>query len=105
MSGSDGSLERKAPRHKITFFTSQLQYHPFGWCRNHLREILYHWFLLSFYHFIHFYPLICCLQISCGDIFRGGPSADAIVSPANSFGFMDGGIDMVRELAYFILAD
>ncbi|XP_062511325.1 uncharacterized protein LOC134187224 [Corticium candelabrum] len=30
-----------------------------------------------------------------GDIFRGAPSADAIVSPANSFGFMDGGIDMV----------
>lgn len=30
---------------------------------------------------------------------------DAIVSPANSFGFMDGGIDMVRELVLFILAD
>ena len=34
-------------------------------------------------------------QISEGDIFEGGPEADAIVSPANSFGFMDGGIDMV----------
>ena len=53
-------------------------------------------------------------QISCGDIFSGAPAADAIVSecvlasrsdlttslctlqvsPANSFGFMDGGIDM-----------
>ena len=33
------------------------------------------------------------LQISYGDIFKGAPAADAIVSPANSFGFMDGGID------------
>ncbi len=31
--------------------------------------------------------------VSCGDIFS--VSADAIVSPANSFGFMDGGIDRV----------
>jgi O-acetyl-ADP-ribose deacetylase (regulator of RNase III) len=31
-------------------------------------------------------------DISVGDIFSG-PTADAIVSPANSFGFMDGGID------------
>ncbi|XP_078309781.1 uncharacterized protein LOC111102892 [Crassostrea virginica] len=35
------------------------------------------------------------VQVSCGDIFEGAPVADAIVSPANSFGFMDGGIDMV----------
>lgn len=35
------------------------------------------------------------VQISCGDIFDGGPVADALVSPANSFGFMDGGIDLV----------
>lgn len=35
------------------------------------------------------------VKISCGDIFKGAPTADAIVSPANSFGFMDGGIDMV----------
>lgn len=34
-------------------------------------------------------------MVSCGDIFKGSPAADAIVSPANSFGFMDGGIDMV----------
>jgi O-acetyl-ADP-ribose deacetylase (regulator of RNase III) len=33
------------------------------------------------------------VEISQGDIF-GGPKAHAIVSPANSFGFMDGGIDM-----------
>ena len=33
------------------------------------------------------------VTISHGDIF--GASADAIVSPANSFGFMDGGIDLV----------
>jgi O-acetyl-ADP-ribose deacetylase (regulator of RNase III) len=34
------------------------------------------------------------VQISEGDIFAG-PAADAIVSPANSFGYMDGGIDAV----------
>jgi O-acetyl-ADP-ribose deacetylase (regulator of RNase III) len=33
------------------------------------------------------------VSVSCGDIW--GVKADAIVSPANSFGFMDGGIDMV----------
>ncbi|XP_005111342.1 uncharacterized protein LOC101862080 [Aplysia californica] len=33
------------------------------------------------------------VKASHGDIFEGGPAADAIVSPANSFGFMDGGID------------
>jgi O-acetyl-ADP-ribose deacetylase (regulator of RNase III) len=33
------------------------------------------------------------VEISQGDIF--GAVADAIVSPANSFGFMDGGIDLV----------
>lgn len=32
------------------------------------------------------------IDISTGDIFSG-PIADAIISPANSFGFMDGGID------------
>src|SRR5881409_1547234 len=31
--------------------------------------------------------------VSCGDIFEH--KADAIVSPANSFGYMDGGIDLV----------
>jgi O-acetyl-ADP-ribose deacetylase (regulator of RNase III) len=46
------------------------------------------------------------VTISCGDIFSSKPgpiapgdpidfNADAIVSPANSFGFMDGGIDAV----------
>lgn len=46
------------------------------------------------------------VTVSCGDIFANGPApfdrgaamdvkADAIVSPANSFGFMDGGIDAV----------
>ncbi|XP_013415475.1 probable ADP-ribose 1''-phosphate phosphatase YML087W [Lingula anatina] len=36
------------------------------------------------------------IQIHNGHIFgKDAPSADAIVSPANSFGFMDGGIDMV----------
>jgi O-acetyl-ADP-ribose deacetylase (regulator of RNase III) len=33
------------------------------------------------------------VQISCGHIFD--VQADAIVSPANSFGYMDGGIDLV----------
>ena len=33
------------------------------------------------------------VKISCGDIFE--IKADAIISPANSFGFMDGGIDLV----------
>lgn len=33
------------------------------------------------------------VEVSCGDIFAR--RADAIVSPANSFGFMDGGIDRV----------
>jgi len=31
------------------------------------------------------------VEVSCGDVFA--VDADAIVSPANSFGFMDGGID------------
>lgn len=37
------------------------------------------------------------IHISCGDIFDDGDHmrVDAIVSPANSFGFMDGGIDAV----------
>lgn len=35
------------------------------------------------------------IKVSCGDIFTGAPAADSIVSPANSFGFMDGGIDLV----------
>ncbi|XP_076079501.1 uncharacterized protein aq_987-like [Mytilus galloprovincialis] len=30
-----------------------------------------------------------------GDIFVGTPEVDAVVSPANAFGFMDGGIDRV----------
>lgn len=33
-------------------------------------------------------------DVACGDIFSAGP-ADAIVSPANSHGYMDGGIDLV----------
>ncbi|KAH9490449.1 hypothetical protein Btru_033898 [Bulinus truncatus] len=35
------------------------------------------------------------VKISQGDIFKGAPAVDAIVSPANSFGYMDGGIDWV----------
>lgn len=35
---------------------------------------------------------------SVGDIF--GVQADAIISPANSFGFMDGGIDLVYSLRF-----
>ena len=55
--------------------------------------------------FVSILEFCVTLQISCGDIFEGAPSADAIVSPANSFGFMDGGIDMVGELVLFILTD
>ncbi len=42
------------------------------------------------------------VNVSCGDIFAEGPwlDAEAIVSPANSFGFMDGGIDFVYS-SYF----
>jgi O-acetyl-ADP-ribose deacetylase (regulator of RNase III) len=36
---------------------------------------------------------VTSVRISHGDIFES--SADAIVSPANSFGYMDGGIDLV----------
>ena len=35
------------------------------------------------------------VEISCGDIFELERPFDAIVSPANSFGFMDGGIDAI----------
>jgi len=38
------------------------------------------------------------VEVSCGDIFE--VTADAIVSPANSFGFMDGGIDLVYSLRF-----
>ncbi|KAH3728173.1 hypothetical protein DPMN_054120 [Dreissena polymorpha] len=41
-----------------------------------------------------------CVQVYHGDIFKDGPAADAIVSPANSFGFMDGGIDMAYSLHF-----
>ncbi|MBL8912539.1 MAG: macro domain-containing protein [Archangium sp.] len=51
------------------------------------------------------------VEIGCGDIFstRQGPiandapidvRADAIISPANSFGFMDGGIDLVYTYTF-----
>lgn len=39
-------------------------------------------------------------EISAGDIFIGAPKADAIVSPANSFGFMDGGIDAIYSFKF-----
>lgn len=40
------------------------------------------------------------VEVSYGDIFKGAPAADAIVSPANSFGFMDGGIDMYYSVHF-----
>jgi O-acetyl-ADP-ribose deacetylase (regulator of RNase III) len=54
---------------------------------------------------------IASVRTSCGDIFssKRGPiaagdpidvKADAIVSPANSFGFMDGGIDAVYTFQF-----
>lgn len=39
------------------------------------------------------------VEISTGDIFAG-PKADAIISPANSFGFMDGGIDLAYSIKF-----
>lgn len=38
------------------------------------------------------------VECSCGDIFQLGVPVDAIVSPANSFGYMDGGIDYIYSL-------
>ena len=38
------------------------------------------------------------VEVSCGDIFDA--TADAIVSPANSFGFMDGGIDLAYSTRF-----
>ena len=40
------------------------------------------------------------VKVSLGDIFKEAPAVDAIVSPANSFGFMDGGIDMVYTILF-----
>jgi len=41
------------------------------------------------------------VDISLGDIFEGfNHKVDAIVSPANSFGFMDGGIDYVYSMKF-----
>lgn len=41
------------------------------------------------------------VYISQGDIFEGfGMKVDAVVSPANSFGFMDGGIDYIYSLKF-----
>lgn len=37
---------------------------------------------------------IPAFDVQCGDVFSAAP-ADAIVSPANSYGWMDGGIDLV----------
>ncbi|XP_070191103.1 uncharacterized protein [Littorina saxatilis] len=49
-------------------------------------------------HYFKEYP--DTVEVSNGDIFKGGPTADAIVSPANSFGFMDGGIDMYYSIHF-----
>lgn len=35
------------------------------------------------------------VEITCGNIFDVDVMADAVISPANSFGYMDGGIDAV----------
>ena len=44
------------------------------------------------------FEAIGAVQVSAGDIFD--VPADAIVSPANSFGFMDGGIDLAYSLRF-----
>jgi O-acetyl-ADP-ribose deacetylase (regulator of RNase III) len=41
----------------------------------------------------HYFADIAAVEIAAGEVF--GVSADAIIRPANSFGFMDGGIDLV----------
>lgn len=38
------------------------------------------------------------VEVSCGEIFEA--SATALVSPANSFGFMDGGIDYIYSMHF-----
>jgi len=45
----------------------------------------------------YYFQVVDDVHVSCGDIFAPGDhmKVDAIVSPANSFGFMDGGIDFV----------
>lgn len=40
------------------------------------------------------------VEISAGDIFGLEESIDSIVSPANSFGFMNGGIDFIYSLEF-----
>ncbi|AUT62874.1 macro domain-containing protein [Paraburkholderia terrae] len=39
------------------------------------------------------------LDVQCADILAAGP-ADAIVSPANSLGYMDGGIDLAYSMHF-----
>jgi len=56
--------------------------------RDRNRKIVDQW-EYAFYNF-NDYP--ANVDISCGSIFD--LTADAIISPANSFGFMDGGIDL-----------
>jgi O-acetyl-ADP-ribose deacetylase (regulator of RNase III) len=48
-------------------------------------------------HWEYYFQVEDDVQPSCGDIFGPGDhmKVDAIVSPANSFGYMDGGIDFV----------
>jgi O-acetyl-ADP-ribose deacetylase (regulator of RNase III) len=48
-------------------------------------------------HWNYYFQVVDDVYVSCGDIFAPGEymNVDAIVSPANSFGFMDGGIDFV----------
>lgn len=45
----------------------------------------------------HFFKDVEDVEVSCGHILEG-ISADAIVSPANSYGFMDGGIDAIYTM-------
>ena len=45
----------------------------------------------------HFFKGIEDVEVSCGHILKD-VQADAIVSPANSYGFMDGGIDAIYTM-------
>ena len=51
-----------------------------------------------FYAWQKYFEHIDNVTISQGDILR--ETADAIVSPANSFGYMDGGIDLVYSMHF-----
>ena len=57
--------------------------------RDRNQELVNHW-----RKYFSYFPEV---HVSCGDIFADGEhmTAEAIISPANAFAYMDGGIDLV----------